>query len=295
MPLASMTFPCLKRLELRVAEGDKMIVDVFATSTPNLREFIAVDWWEKRSPSIRLPWEQLHLYRGSHFAEEQLQILVASPNLVECSLRVYDLRAVEGSDPLTLPCLRRLNLHESEILPHLTAPLLEYLVLYDYSYPVGDLEPLRSFIHRSSCQLQILVLAVGDDARSSDLIDVLRALPSLTYLFLQGPLESGGPTAVLNSMTMTGTCSDLCPNLTSFIYGLYARPNDLLTRGPLTTMISSRLAPYPSSRLKFLRFHNSGGSRNRVPDAQLKSWEDQSLDAACVQEAFQLLLYVNPR
>ncbi|KAJ7120583.1 hypothetical protein C8R43DRAFT_1034213 [Mycena crocata] len=298
MALATVDLPHLERLEVLDDWAEDVPLDVFATSTPSLREFILLgDWWqdERKAPTINLPWQQLQLYRGSHSVERQLQILRAAPHLVECSLRCHDVESIGVTEePLTLPHLRRLYLYEQEFLRLLTAPLLEVLLLSNLAWNLG---PLLSFIHRSSCQLTKLVLTPVDEANSTDLIDLLRSLPSLTYLFVEGGFTSGsgraGQTAFLDSMTVTSTSSDLCPNLRSLMYGMCGDRSDPPSLPLFIPMVESRFARHPSSHLTFFRVFNVDCSSDVLPDAwavQLQFWRDQGLDAGYLHYTHPVLM-----
>jgi hypothetical protein len=142
---------------------------------------------------------------------------------VECVAGFRKFRSFNPHPTLTviMPYLRRLSVEEDRVLLHLEAPLLEELT----SVWVGSSTVLLPFIRRSSCTLKKLLL-MRCTMISSDLIAVLQSLPSLTYLLLamdedeenEGTVEQG-QVALFSAMHLSGVPSDICPNLTSFVFG----------------------------------------------------------------------------
>ncbi|KAJ7661351.1 hypothetical protein DFH06DRAFT_1192093 [Mycena polygramma] len=112
-----------------------------------------------------------------------------------------------------------------------------------------DIPALLPFVHRSRNTLQKLVLM-----SSSALITGLRGLPSLTYLLIAPDNASAEEQAELfDEMVIAGASRDLCPNLSSLVYGNHST----FPQEPFFAMIQSRICPSPlGSRLTYLRLFN---------------------------------------
>ncbi|KAJ6467217.1 hypothetical protein DFH09DRAFT_1345659 [Mycena vulgaris] len=189
------------------------IADYFSVA-PALREVILADssLSGEISHTLPIPWNQITRYRGVYTPIQQFQILRDAPNLVECELG-FDLFAagLMGNELVTLPYLRRLESTKSGFLDHLQLPSLEALFLQD------NAKPVLSLLRRSSCHLTKLVLMSCDIP--PDFPTILRCIPTLTYLFLESAENWRKPARpLLKAMTLSGTPSDLCPNLTSFVF-----------------------------------------------------------------------------
>ncbi|KAJ7167954.1 hypothetical protein C8R46DRAFT_996143 [Mycena filopes] len=213
----------LVKLELVKAHGT-VIPDVFQDA-PSLREVILSDWKFRRpSPTVQLPWAQITRYRAMDSWSRQRQILVAAPNLRECAIafmRTEAQTAANDTALIVLPQLCRLCTVNPELLERLTAPLLESI--YSPLYSDNLILVLPPFIRRSACALGTLVLM--NFAIPTELIPVLRDLPSLTYLAIE-PCDMPGTKkpqhALLRAMTKTVSATgqyELCPQLASFTYG----------------------------------------------------------------------------
>ncbi|KAJ7121480.1 hypothetical protein C8R44DRAFT_876882 [Mycena epipterygia] len=100
---------------------------------------------------------------------------------------------------------------------------------------------------------------------SFELVPVLQSLPTLTYLLLK-VTSAGQQTAqtdLFNAMHITDTSSDLCPNLSSLLYG-YSSYVDF-AEDAFFAMAQSRF--HAPCRLKVLRiFYSWQSYTNSSPD-----------------------------
>ncbi|KAJ7167950.1 hypothetical protein C8R46DRAFT_258854 [Mycena filopes] len=222
----------LEILELVKAHGT-VIPDVFQDAQA-LRQVILTDWeFHYPSPVAQIPWAQITRYRGMYSWQRQLQILAAAaPSLRECAVAYDHLMQTESlideddAPPIVLPQLRRICTASPDLLRRLTAPLLDTI----YSvYHSDNLVPLLPpFISRSACTITTLVLMHCGISPDSDLVAVLRSLPSLTYLAIEpDDLQETRvqQLALLRAMTATVSATgahELCPKLTSLVYGMNA-------------------------------------------------------------------------
>ncbi|KAJ7851377.1 hypothetical protein B0H13DRAFT_2085662 [Mycena leptocephala] len=218
----------LETLDVVVVHGRGLqsiprIPDVFSTAS-RLRKFFLVDQGVYDYPPdglVTIPWGQITHFGGAFRYQSRLDILKANPNLVHCSLNC--IHPANDSFPTTLPLLRRLCV-QPDYLPRLRAPLLEELFcVYNGQLAMRHIIP---FVTRSSCSLTKLVL-MSDFIFSSQLTQVLRSLPGLTYLLLEADMtgadkdeeDATAQRALFKALTATGGSSDLCPNLTTLVYG----------------------------------------------------------------------------
>ncbi|KAJ7656815.1 hypothetical protein DFH06DRAFT_465563 [Mycena polygramma] len=189
----------LEKLEL-VNGRYTTIPDIFSV-TPSLRNVIVTDTeLLGMSISITVPWEQITHYRGAYSADRHLEILAAAPNLLECSLAFDVGYAFEphAPPPITLPLLRRLYVEESGFLANVITPSLEELTTLHRPSTVLPL------IRRSSCTLKKLAL---QRPMTSEIIPVLRGLPSLTDLLLEKRVQLEGGIVIGNQRA--GPCRSL--------------------------------------------------------------------------------------
>jgi hypothetical protein len=275
----------LERVEAVVDPGARF-PDVFC-SAPNLRHVILTDWnFSIMSPlptTLVIPWGQITHYRGAHTPEQQFEILKGAPNLVECAIGFFPYQFVgPGTNPVVLlPHLRRLRIEFTNFLAHLTAPSLEELTVSSYTY--GE---ILSFIHRSSCTLTRLIsMSVSTRAIFiSELLPLLRGLPALTYLhFENGGYNEENRVLSFAAMTISGAPSDICPNLTSIVYGCRNWDGDS-ARESFLAMARSRFQPNPSRPgcLAHLRVFSNGSVSPFTSDkvgADMKILQDEGFDA----------------
>jgi hypothetical protein len=268
----------LEKLEVNNAYNT-MLPDVFSTA-PNLRQVNLTDedFADSSIPiSLAIPWGQITHYRGTYTVERQLNILKDAVNLTECTIgfrNIHRLHPSTSPTVLLLPHLRRLCIEDDSFLVHLRAPVLEDLV--SVSFLSTTLIP---FVDRSSCTLKKLVL-MGCTI-SPELITVLRSLPRLTYLLLANQDDETTNTdshTLFSAMFISGAPSDICPNLTSFLFGYTgAFPWNICC-----AMAYSRFRARPS-RLAYLRIFNAERLDTAPPQAmvaQIEMLRGEGLDAA---------------
>ncbi|KAJ7877496.1 hypothetical protein B0H13DRAFT_2200559, partial [Mycena leptocephala] len=218
----------LEKLEV-ISSCNTFIPDVFSNA-PKLREVILTreasypHRFSLTSIVIVIPWGQITHYRGIYSAIRHLEILKAAPNLLECVVGFIDfVNFLPDANPtVIIPCLRRLCLEEDRFLLHLTAPLLEELSSKWFKPPT-----LLSFVQRSSCTLKKLALIRC--RIPNDIVTVLRNIPSITDLLLvmkyivdeddDVDTFDQEQIALFSAMQVSGTPADICPNLTSFVFG----------------------------------------------------------------------------
>ncbi|KAJ7435432.1 hypothetical protein FB451DRAFT_272076 [Mycena latifolia] len=278
--------PALQKLKLLSPRYHDVpdLPDYFATA-PELREVLLTNsGLDRPSHALPIPWSQITHYRGVYSPSHQLQILQSAPNLVHCGMGFIDNdNALEENQIVTLPCLRRLHSRESSFLDHLQLPSLDTLfLLYD-----GDTLP--SLVQRSSCQLTKLVLM--EHQITTAFPAVLQSIPSLAYLVLEVEQQRRKETNHLfKAMTVSGSPSDLCPNLVSFAFGRGDGCSP--TETELFSMVRSRLKPNIPCRLSclriiYMRYYDYGNTTDDdlAPAtllARIKKLADAGLDAAFV-------------
>ncbi|KAJ7183742.1 hypothetical protein C8R46DRAFT_1344465 [Mycena filopes] len=261
-PTAGASLEQLKRLKISNpgSRFPSILPDSFLLA-PNLREVTfdaEVDLSD--APAAAFVWHQLTVYRGICTVERQLNVLQVASNLQECALSFTN-RAFGRTTIASLPRLRRLRLAESRFLRNLNTPALEELVL-----EVSDMSDITPFLHRTTCSLTNLVLMECILVPAAELTAILQRLPSLTHLFLETcPLGSKDAwNNLLETLLISGApISDLCPNLTSLVYGFRQHH---LSLDILFAMVQSR------------------------PPVQLQSLRDAGLDAGFLRLSEVLLL-----
>ncbi|KAJ7657629.1 hypothetical protein DFH06DRAFT_1327712 [Mycena polygramma] len=209
------SFPRLETLNVIVSsQADHgEIPDIFGKA-PRLRNVILTDKaFRNTSPPIAIPWGQITHYRGKFTHQRQLELLNMASNLVECTIGL----AVEVAVPtyehdiITLPRLRRLYLHEPNLLRYLRTPLLADFVGGE-GWHFASVLPVVA--------LKRLTLLEGRTLGGP--ITGLRHLQFLEYLFI-GPgrtlynipdLPGGGAdgTYLYNVLTIRDPANVVCPN-----------------------------------------------------------------------------------
>jgi hypothetical protein len=111
----------------------------------------------------------------------------------------------------------------------------------------------------------------------SAVISVLRELPSLTYLRLEYA-EGVDEACWIDPMFMSGTPSDICPNLTSFVFG-YIGTTPIHWKS-FFDMARSRFQPKPSRPSRLRRLHLYYAPLFPPEDLldKLKMMEDEGFD-----------------
>ncbi|KAJ6595138.1 hypothetical protein DFH09DRAFT_1136259, partial [Mycena vulgaris] len=161
-----------------------------------------------------------------HNAHDELltssHVFATAPNLRKVILT--DPRLVRRSPPLIIPWRRITHYRgtyttrqQLEILRDapglLQSPALEGLVFYYFS-----LDPILTFVQRSSCQLTTLILL---SCTISGATTILQNIPTLVYVHITNdPGDRQKPQTLFDAMAVSAPLSILCPNLTSFVFGL---------------------------------------------------------------------------
>ncbi|KAJ7271017.1 hypothetical protein C8J57DRAFT_1320454 [Mycena rebaudengoi] len=286
----------LDRLETLEVEnfGSTTFADVFTTA-PNLRRVVLtlLRNTNRGSPiyleSIPIPWGQITHYRGEFPGARQLEFLQAAPNLSNCALEIAEGRNfVPPTDTtVVLPHLRRLCLDAAASHLNVVAPELEELCSVLSGWMVALITP---FIRRASCTLTRLVL--WRCHLHTELTDVLRALPTLSYLLLENShhQEEDG-VAFFATMTISGTDSDVCPHIVSMVYG-YVHWDNYATQDAFISMAQSRFRTQHGlrSQLSHLRVFRTSSylEHYEPPELDMKDriqmLQDEGLDVAFLGE-----------
>ncbi|KAF8155379.1 hypothetical protein K438DRAFT_357168 [Mycena galopus ATCC 62051] len=289
----------LEKLEVALiptfSNGQFPVPDVFIAALA-LRHVALTDRnFRADSPSdINIPWAQITHYRGNHLLSCQLEILAETPALIECAIQTRHQYMPDNQDMVLLPRLRRLHVEEPKILNHLETPLLDTLS----SSLTTTLDTLLPFIQRSSCTLTKLVLVHCRLSESSPLIALFEGLPALTYLLLGAHFSPQKQSTLLDALTLAGTSSDLCPNLTSLLYGCPSFGDEedrLFPRDLFFAMVQSRceiISPEVQSlcrpsRLDFLRIFRTSKIIFPPPKdvlVRLEALRDMGLDAVFLKD-----------
>ncbi|KAJ7206762.1 hypothetical protein GGX14DRAFT_636897 [Mycena pura] len=276
--------------------GATIFPDVFTTARNLRRVVLTPSQSSSRSnrtapiylKSIPIPWGQITHYRGEFPGERQLEFLQAAPNLLNCALEISDHSYLisPANTTVILPHLRRLCLNATASRLNVVAPELEELCCVFHMMWMPHL--ITPFIRRASCTLTRLVL--WECRLHTELTDILRDLPTLSYLLLANgtPIEKDG-VAFFTSMAISGTDSDVCPHIVSMVYGYenwYPYTEDAFI-----SMAKSRFRTQHSlrSRLFRLRVFRTGHLyRYEPPDLDTKHriqmLQDEGLDAAFLDE-----------
>ncbi|KAF7336958.1 hypothetical protein MVEN_02132200 [Mycena venus] len=250
---------CLTALEtLEVFDNHGVDVpDVFSMAS-SLRKAVLPERFGDHSPPnitrFTIPWERMTHYSGK-------------------------IRA----DKINAPCILHLVVWNPSSLRYLEAPLLEELVCV-YSR-AADVRGILPFVHSSGRQLKKLVLMHA--SISPDLIAVLQYLPNLTYLFMEDDEHWGEESILFDAMTIGSTSDDLCPNLTSLLYGF--RPN--FTRESVSsffTMTRSRLHAGSREAFRLRLFGSASFGQPECPEcvaAHIEMLRDEGYDVAFLPTA----------
>ncbi|KAJ7194547.1 hypothetical protein GGX14DRAFT_546038 [Mycena pura] len=266
------------------------------TTAPNLRRVVLtlLQNTNRGAPiyleSIPIPWGQITHYRGEFPGTRQLEFLQAAPNLLDCSLEIAEHSNFipPANTTVILPHLRRLCLNAAFSRLNVVAPELEELCLvFSMMWMPQFITP---FIRQASCMLTRLVL--WRCHIHTELTDVLRALPTLSYLLLENRhhQEKDG-VAFFASMAISGTDSDVCPHIVSMVYG-YEHWDNHTTQDAFISMAKSRFRTQHSlqSQLSRLRVFRAAYYLNRYepPKFDIKDriqmLQDEGFDVAFLGE-----------
>ncbi|KAJ6595126.1 hypothetical protein DFH09DRAFT_158993 [Mycena vulgaris] len=129
-------------------------------------------------------------------------------------------------------------------------------LLFYYS----SLDPILTFIQRSSYQLTTLVLL---SCTISGATSMLQNIPTLAYVHITNdPGNRQKPQTLFDAMAVSTPPSMLCPNLISFVFGL----RGISSAGcgySFVSMVSSRSQPRSSPGLSFIRLFYSRFDQHR--------------------------------
>lgn len=220
------SLPLLTHLTLRLTESSPSMgyVSIFAAA-PALREATLVGYGVT---DVDLPWAQLtHLEAECFSAHEAYEALRLCSDIRRCQLeQLYRGMAPFTPTPFTHLALETLELVVDSVvglgplLGALTLPRLRNLVL---ALPDESETPMMQWVlpllKRSACELRKLHL-VGVTPREEELVQCLRAVPTLTTLLLLNPrAETGGkltgrvldlmnPAGAVNSRWRDSDCAE---------------------------------------------------------------------------------------
>ncbi|KAJ7617797.1 hypothetical protein FB45DRAFT_840634 [Roridomyces roridus] len=199
----------------------------YLSEAPALRKLTLTDsTLDKESPYIpSVPWHQITHYRATCTTQQHFDVLLAAPNLVECSLGFLwrdwggDYRAGKHA---VLSHLRRLTWGDSpepDFLTHVTAgPALNDLTVR------APYTAVPSFLHRSSSGQFLTRLFLDDDytvTTAEEIVDILKEASALKTL----GVSCGAPRHEMGQVWTAMTIADehsgpniLCPQLRSLVY-----------------------------------------------------------------------------
>ncbi|KAJ6498434.1 hypothetical protein C8R47DRAFT_1212126 [Mycena vitilis] len=277
-------FPRLETLNIiAFSQADHREIENIFEKAPRLRKVILTDKaFQNISPTIAIPWGQITHYRGtSTFTHQhQLKFLNMASNLVECTIGLAVQMAVPTceQDIITLPRLRRLYLHEPELLRYLRTPLLADFV---------GVEGWHFASVPSAVALKRLTLLQGRTLGGP--IADLYNLRFLEYLFI-GPERTLYNTPDLpvegrycDVLTIRDPARVVCPNLTSLVLGF---EKDLPLES-FFTMARSRFRADNLGRLKSLRIflqpHFATDTDKAAVQAGIDGLCDEGFDAALLR------------
>ncbi|KAJ7617772.1 hypothetical protein FB45DRAFT_1102980 [Roridomyces roridus] len=197
----------------------------YLSKAPALRKLILTDSnLSLPSPSIpSAPWHQITYYRAAYTVQDQFEVLLTAPKLVECDLGFSGesvLPEYAAGRHAVLPHLRRMTLgqaHESNFLEHVTAgPALKNLTVR------SPYDGVPAFLQRSSSGQSLFSLFLDDNhnfTTAQEIINGLKQVPALKTLGLtRGPSDMG---KVWTAMTIADDDADstgnLCPRLISLV------------------------------------------------------------------------------
>ncbi|KAJ6476734.1 hypothetical protein C8R47DRAFT_1323535 [Mycena vitilis] len=257
--------------------------DVFSIA-PNLRQVLLTNvTFNRFSPTLLIPCQQLTQYRGVHTVKRLVDIFQAASGLVDAALGFVesDPEIPEGT-VIPLPHLRRLFTEQQEILACLVAPQLE-------SLSCDPVHVTVSFIQRSACRLTTLVMTDATYTLKSEVVILLlQHTPSLKNLVLRGhAMDQSNNKRVLTALTLTGYSGDLCPDLTFLAYGA---ANGTLSSDVFVAMVHSRRQPDRDCQLFSLRlFSRTKGSADHGVLAGLQLLIDGGLDVRFLHSPSQFV------
>ncbi|KAK7012959.1 hypothetical protein R3P38DRAFT_2721387 [Favolaschia claudopus] len=210
-------------------------------------------WDPTRSPSVRLPWQQLRQLsacyepRVLHKVLERVQYTVSELRLSYCDRNI---RIPE--DQVPAPCLLLPNLGvlsvatDHSFLYNIKAPNLRKLTT------CGAVNAAFKFISRSQCQLSALHLDKCDE-ESSSIIALLQAVPNLLdvrMVFVSGRSSRESLMAmgeIFHALIAVPGSNHLCPHLAQMHFAV-ARATEQDVWDQIFAVVESRMAPIGALR-----------------------------------------------
>lgn len=257
---SGVTAPMLENLDIRVSEPEHHNIweplNVILNSAPRLHHFsfiIDIGIWNQKTSIIRPPYSSLtHLDFSSFYSfHDVINILRLSEQLVECNLHLgFHLEGSAKDSSLTNVIhlnLQSLYIHTefglSGVLDHLILPALRCLFvmagdIFEFNHPTWSQSDLTSFLTRSSCSLEELMLdnlALSESA----LIECLEQTPSLTNIIIHNDSDICLGDTILSRLSChDGQTPSLCPRLDNMEF-TYC---DSFSDGAFADMIYSRIS-----------------------------------------------------
>nr|GAT51754.1 predicted protein [Mycena chlorophos] len=260
-------FPVLEKLHFEYSWLDHVQSEVFLYA-PKLVDLV----YMAQSTAIQLPWNQIQSCYIVGAIDNPLVSLQFAQNLLNLNLSLEsDRLGFIPAASIVLPRLQHLCCFCGSDLPSLTTPALESLFLSAGS----ELDLVSGFLARSRCPLKRLLIK-EDVARDSDyyygwpvtdmdiVIGMLRLTPALELLILvasswpkkfkradqdsrsladddaedsEFPCPEPNVESLFDALQLTGSPTDIVPNLSTFIYGL---PYDPIVWTSFMAMARSR-------------------------------------------------------
>nr|GAT49197.1 predicted protein [Mycena chlorophos] len=226
--------PRLVKAKFQVHWARQIESDVFMHA-PNLSRLL----YMTPNDAVRVPWPQIRRCYLEGYLPNHIAALSTAQNLVILQLNV-DNEEGPASVLATLPSLRHLD-GNVEGMKSLIAPALETL----YVGAAWDLNIVRDLLARSRCRLRALYIKRDSEAIGGDedepamdmaimVVEVLRCVPSLELLLLttwdwlgeDEEYEYPRPDVetLFAAMQLTGSATDIVPNLSTFVYAIPEDP-----------------------------------------------------------------------
>ncbi|KAJ7669947.1 hypothetical protein DFH06DRAFT_1372477 [Mycena polygramma] len=180
-------------------EEDTSAASALFSIAPNLRHVLLTNAsFNRYSPPLRIPWQQLTQYRGVDTVEQLLHILQAASGLVDGALGFThnEQEQIPDGAVIALPHLRRLFTERGEFLARLAAPQVESLSC-DPASALDQAANMRIMsaltITGSSSDLCPILTSLGYCAAAGGTGDLFTAMCQLSSLrvFFGPPADAG--------------------------------------------------------------------------------------------------------
>ncbi|KAJ7623934.1 hypothetical protein DFH06DRAFT_1340255 [Mycena polygramma] len=186
--------PLLQHLEFMVDSGLDLLNDISLHEMPVLRTLILHNI---AALQVTFPWTQLtSLTLRAVNPSQCVPILMQTPNLVHCALRVYPHGGAEPRPDIALPSLESLILTDlghraTDFLQDFVVPALRRLEVSQSFLAPNPIASLEAFISKSGCRLEELHLTDAISVpKSSE--SYRQAFPSLWKFSFNGIVIAGG-------------------------------------------------------------------------------------------------------